>query len=251
MSNKKIVLIKVEEALQFAGVVHLSFILNGRRKTTEGNKCPIRCRKCKGTFTKTNHARLISNNKKKGIICNNSCAFSALKTYLIDLFNHDIIEISKGSNNEPFITFKNEDQNISMNFFTPNNDDLKRNELFKPVQFKKIPLYSKKNNNADKNVSSTQGSINRIIIREKIKKYVVENSAKGKCKMVADTLKRKADHLPPRLKQMSKEDGLSKIKGVVSLTTKLYKVLKSNDLTLLYVKGIQRQSIKELKDSQN
>lgn len=113
------------------------------------------------------------------------------------------------------------------------------------------PLSSKKNNNADKNVSSTQGSINRIIIREKIKKYVVENSAKGKCKMVADTLKRKADHLPPKLKQMSKEDGLSKIKGVVSLTTKLYKVLKSNDLTLLYVKGIQRQSIKELKDSQN
>eukprot|EP00833_Pecoramyces_ruminatium_P013694 jgi/Orpsp1_1/1187726/evm.model.d7180000059693.2 len=135
-----------EKALQFVGVIHLSFILNGKRQNAESNRCPIRCRKCGGTFTKTSDARLICNNKKKrGIMCNNSCAFGALKAYLMDLYNHQIIETSSGSNNEPFITFKKEGKSVKLNFFSPNKEDLKRKELFEPLSVAEKFLISPNN----------------------------------------------------------------------------------------------------------
>ncbi|KAG4101379.1 hypothetical protein H8356DRAFT_1383328 [Neocallimastix lanati (nom. inval.)] len=117
---------KGEEVLSYAGVYHLSFILSGKNQSADGRPIPIRCRRCGGIFTKTSHTRLYCSNKRKK--CNNSCTFSALKAYLIDLYNHKIVSLSKGNDNIPLILFKNGRQVISLPF----------QNLFKPVPVKKL-----------------------------------------------------------------------------------------------------------------
>ena len=127
---------KGEEVLSYAGVYHLSFILSGKNQSADGRPIPIRCRRCGGIFTKTSHTRLYCSNKRKK--CNNSCTFSALKAYLIDLYNHKIVSLSKGNDNIPLILFKNGRQVISLPFQSPNPKDKTNEDLFKPVPVKKL-----------------------------------------------------------------------------------------------------------------
>eukprot|EP00833_Pecoramyces_ruminatium_P017914 jgi/Orpsp1_1/1191946/evm.model.d7180000089553.1 len=87
--------------------------------------------------------------------------------------------------------------------------------------------------------------------KEKIKKMIKENPDKGKCKNVTDALVKHANHLPLSLRKIKNtEDGIQKIQeGILSLTTRPPKIIKKKDLALLYIKGFQRQPIKDLKDS--
>ena len=86
-----------EEAFRNVGAYHLSFILSGKRHSTDPGPCPIYCRRCGGTFTKKSVSRLICiNRKKRG--CKNGCNFNVHKGYLIDLYNQVIVSLSnKGS----------------------------------------------------------------------------------------------------------------------------------------------------------
>ncbi|ORY27147.1 hypothetical protein LY90DRAFT_513533 [Neocallimastix californiae] len=123
------------EVFRNVGVYHLSFILSGKSQSTDSPPIPIRCRRCGGTFTKTSHTRLYCSNKRKN--CSNSCTFSAPKAYLIDLYNHKIVSLSKGKDDVPLILFKNGKQVISLPFRSPNPKDKTNEDLFKPVPVKK------------------------------------------------------------------------------------------------------------------
>lgn len=74
--------------------------------------------------------------------------------------------------------------------------------------------------------------------KEKIKKMIKENSDKGKCKNVTDTLVKHDNYLPLNHRKIkSMEDGIQKIQeGILNLTRRLPKVIKKKDLAFSMLK---------------
>eukprot|EP00833_Pecoramyces_ruminatium_P017112 jgi/Orpsp1_1/1191144/evm.model.d7180000083782.1 len=75
---------------------------------------------------------------------------------------------------------------------------------------------------------------------------IKENPDKGKYKEITEALEESASHLLLNLRKIKKmQDGIQQIQeGILSLTTRPPKIIKANNLALLYVKGMQNQNIK-------
>ncbi|OUM58200.1 hypothetical protein PIROE2DRAFT_16590 [Piromyces sp. E2] len=86
-----------ENPLLFARIAQLSFLLNHGDPSF-----PIKCRKCGNEFTrssepKKNMVRFVCKSKNnKG--CTVTCQCHDLKSYLMDLYNHDRLMIIKSKN---------------------------------------------------------------------------------------------------------------------------------------------------------
>jgi len=126
--------------LMFAGVLNLSFVMN-----YSDSSFPIKCRKCGNGFTRSpegnNRYRFKCKSKAaKDKKCSCSCQAYDLKSYLIDLYNHDVVKIIKSdkANGPPYSLVFKKGQNQKVVPFGIDDssryeDDMKNPELVSPV----------------------------------------------------------------------------------------------------------------------
>ena len=158
--------------------------------------------------------------------------FNRLRTenaHLKNLYNNSKIEISNLTN--------------AFNLFQESwkKDKSKLLSKISKIQNQPVALNPVLPNNSE--VAPSRLSLEILEKKERIKKMIEEK--KGKCKEITDSLEKNADHLPLQLQRIkSQEDGLPIIQeSVLNLILRQPKIIRKEDLDLLYIQGIQRQPI--------
>ncbi|KAL6589666.1 hypothetical protein LY90DRAFT_513536 [Neocallimastix californiae] len=275
-----------EEAFRNVGAYHLSFILSGKRHSTDPGPCPIYCRRCGGTFTKKSVSRLICiNRKKRG--CKNGCNFNVHKGYLIDLYNQVIVSLSNKEledkeeiiNNHALLFAGSITATTAatatplvitvliQDAVTEEAKEELEGKIFSKVEISnltlknlevswkkdKVKLSSQISKAQNKSVAlsivlqnKTETSPSRLfleILEKKERKKKLIEEKKERFKEITNSLKN-ADHLPPQPQRIrSQEDDPLLIQESVLSLTRQPRIIRKDDLELIYIKGIQRQPI--------